>query len=202
MSLEALKARLFKFSKPNGECIESTYKARSQSGYAILQINNITTGAHRASWIVHFGEIPKGKWVLHRCDNPLCIKPDHLFLGTAKDNTNDMISKNRHNYFGNKKYSRELVEKSIELRKQGKTYKEIEKITGIPFASVHMHVRSLALKTKGQTFYNQEKYPKSIRDQAFRLRKDGIKSKEIQKILNIPKRSLQRILKNYIMQSS
>jgi hypothetical protein len=56
--------------------------------------------AHRASWIIHFGEIPKGMHVLHKCDNPVCSNPDHLFLGTAKDNMLDAIKKRRHPTMG------------------------------------------------------------------------------------------------------
>jgi len=52
-------------------------------------------GSHRASWLVHRGKIPDGFFVCHRCDVPLCINPDHLFLGQAVDNVRDMLSKGR-----------------------------------------------------------------------------------------------------------
>jgi hypothetical protein len=51
--------------------------------------------AHRFAWRIHFGPIPKGRCVCHRCDVPLCVRPDHLFLGTHKDNTQDAIRKGR-----------------------------------------------------------------------------------------------------------
>ena len=51
--------------------------------------------AHRFSWRMHHGEIPSGMDVLHRCDNMMCVNPDHLFLGTKKDNAMDMAAKGR-----------------------------------------------------------------------------------------------------------
>ena len=62
--------------------------------------SGVTVGAHRFMWLATFGEIPPGANVLHRCDMPFCVNPDHLFLGTQTDNMVDMVAKGRHRLTG------------------------------------------------------------------------------------------------------
>ncbi len=69
--------------------------SRTPSGYARIGFGRQTYRAHRASWQVHRGPVPAGLCVLHRCDNPICTNPDHLFLGTDLDNIRDRDAKGR-----------------------------------------------------------------------------------------------------------
>lgn len=69
--------------------------AKTKFGYGQLRVARHCVPAHRLSWTFFRGPIPAGLCVLHRCDNPPCCRPDHLFLGTKADNTADMISKGR-----------------------------------------------------------------------------------------------------------
>lgn len=63
--------------------------------YGSFKLDGHRQKAHRVSWILSRGKIPRGLNVLHKCDNPLCVNPNHLFLGTFLDNTIDMIRKGR-----------------------------------------------------------------------------------------------------------
>lgn len=65
-----------------------------QRGYGQIRVGEQKVRAHRYAWELTFGSVEK-LWVLHKCDNPTCVRPSHLFTGTALDNTQDMLKKGR-----------------------------------------------------------------------------------------------------------
>lgn len=64
-------------------------------GYGSFRLKGVSGRANRVSWFLAHGNLPKELHVLHKCDNPKCVRPDHLFLGTHLDNMRDMVEKNR-----------------------------------------------------------------------------------------------------------
>ena len=72
--------------------------SRSWKQYGRVRMGSHSYQAHRVSWEMVNGPIEKDLWVLHRCDNPPCVNPAHLFLGTNEDNIKDKLNKKRHTF--------------------------------------------------------------------------------------------------------
>lgn len=82
------------FEKSNSGCW-LWIKTLSNKGYGVTTAKGKRYLAHRLSWILHNGDIPGRLCILHKCDTPACVNPDHLFLGTQSDNMRDMHRKER-----------------------------------------------------------------------------------------------------------
>jgi hypothetical protein len=90
--------------------------AKKAGGYGVMgrgRRGDLLIKAHRAAWEIFRGPIPEGQNVLHRCDNPGCVNPEHLFLGSLADNAQDMARKGRN---GGASITRLTTKDVIEIR--------------------------------------------------------------------------------------
>ena len=115
------KYRFWENVDKSGDCWNWTGSLYT-TGYGRMPIGtSIHTGAHRWSYEHHKGEIPDGMHVCHHCDNQRCVNPDHLWLGTNKDNIEDCVSKDRHTRGERSKQAKLTDEIVIQLRKRHKS---------------------------------------------------------------------------------
>lgn len=136
-------------NKVEGDCWIWTGAKRNYKGYGTIALpgrgnGSITT--HRFAWKLAFGDIPEGLHVLHKCDNPSCVNPEHLFLGTNNDNVQDKCKKGRLNHVkGEKSGVSKLTEKDIllikQLRKDGLLHREIAEKLNITKGNVGFILR-------------------------------------------------------------
>jgi hypothetical protein len=121
---------------PNG-CIHWTSgKSGPGIGYGVMTYQKQHLRASHVSYELFVGEIPDGLFVLHRCDNSICVNPVHLFLGTDKDNADDKVAKGRCPR-GEQMTQSKLTEAAvIEIRRrreQGETLKALALEFGVTF---------------------------------------------------------------------
>lgn len=104
-TIEGLKAKLASMFIIDDNGCHIFTGIKSVKGYGKIRFKDVHYRAHRLSYELANGEIKDGRMVLHKCDVPACINPDHLFLGTAKDNALDRKRKGR----GNNQYTKSKV---------------------------------------------------------------------------------------------
>lgn len=123
--------------------------AKTKNGYGHMNIFYKNQYAHRISYEIKYGEIPVGMVACHKCDNPACVNPDHIFIGTQKDNIQDMIKKGRNEIVGNMKYP---FSKIIEIRDKynngEKNYSKLGRIFGISKQYIWFIINNKTRKTR------------------------------------------------------
>lgn len=129
------------------ECWE--WQGAQNCGYGILTMRfpggRDQWRAHRLSWTLHFGAIPENRFVCHKCDNPGCVNPHHLFLGTGADNMNDAKIKGR-TTIGEKHPGVKLSEKEVlEIRKKYATGSFLQRDLGTEFGIAETTVSQIIL---------------------------------------------------------
>lgn len=117
---------------------------KDQDGYSLLtwrRNNKLEQRCHRISWILFRGEIPDGMQVLHSCDNPPCVNPAHLFIGTGLDNMLDKTRKGRNNPPIGERAGKAILtaSKVIEIRQRsasGETGRSLAKAFGVGYKAI------------------------------------------------------------------
>lgn len=103
---------------PLTDCLEWTGRM-GRDGYGKLKIKGKEKRAHRVAYQIGYGLDPKELFVCHKCDNPKCVNPQHLFLGTHTDNMQDMLRKGRHtNQKTHCKYGHSLEDAKVYFNKK------------------------------------------------------------------------------------
>ncbi len=100
-------------------------------------------GAHRLAWLLSRGEIPKGQEVCHSCDNGLCVNPEHLFLGSHRDNHLDSVRKGRKRAWGLQK----LDARQVEAIRRRVAAGELQRVVAADFGISRNHVSSIVHRT-------------------------------------------------------
>ena len=131
--------RFWSLVDKGGDCWEWLGR-RDEKGYGRVGFNSRpNVGAHRVSWTLTHGD-PGEQFVLHRCDNPPCVNPDHLFLGTQADNNRDRHAKGRTGGFvgtrNRAKTSPEDIADMRDLRRSGMTQQDIADRFGLSRGNV------------------------------------------------------------------
>jgi len=111
--------------------------AKYAKGYGQIRIDGKTQRAHRVAWELTHGKIPDDMLVMHTCDNPSCINPRHLRLGTPQDNSTDMVTKGR-SASGEEDGNSKLVAREVQsIKTDGRGARELSQIHGVSTVCIY-----------------------------------------------------------------
>jgi hypothetical protein len=136
---------------PKGDCWIWTAATMKINGYGVFGMHPKFSAflAHRMSWFITHNSLPNDRMILHTCDNPPCVRPDHLFIGDQYDNMRDCANKNRtgtNGLYGEKQGAHKLTEsKVLEIRELHKdktrTYADTAREYGVNEGTISQVVR-------------------------------------------------------------
>lgn len=155
---------VFRFMKyvEQGEACWTWKGATSNAGYGVFNLRGVYVLAHRLAYLMHTGTRPGQKNVLHRCDNPRCVRPEHLFVGTQGDNVADKIAKGRQprgEQVGTAKLTTAAVRDILKMRQSGFSQRAAaarygvcqSTISGIERSVTWKHVSGQNTERRGRT---------------------------------------------------
>lgn len=133
----------------SGECWVWT-RGRDKYGYGNIKVDGKRIGTHRFAYTLAYGPIPEGLSVCHRCDNPPCVRPDHLFAVTEKDNAQDREQKGRSHFqkhpelvkCGEDHHAAKLTDEQVRFmrlirEKLGLSYEKLAVVFDVSTSTVH-----------------------------------------------------------------
>ncbi|MDO9016597.1 MAG: HNH endonuclease [Deltaproteobacteria bacterium] len=144
--------RFWRSASPEGECLV-WQGSRFWNNYGRFRVGGRSRIASRVAWEFARGLIPEGAHVLHRCDNPPCVNPEHLFLGSHADNMADMVAKGRQaqgELASGAVLTADDMAQARALRAGGSTYGEIAAQLGVSHACIYAALNGVTWRCLGE----------------------------------------------------
>lgn len=200
---EFYKSKLLSRIKYENDCWLWTGSV-NDDGYGNIWIGKSCKKTHRVSYILFKGDIPDKMCVCHKCDKRSCINPEHLWIGTHKDNMNDMVNKGRTLYAEQRKNNKipralylEIVNKYLSGQRQTQLAKEYNCHSTTIWNAIHKIVPINKIDLKGEK-HPYAKLTEGIVKMIRKYKSEGLSTKEIALKYNISTQLVNRINKRLI----
>ena len=125
---------------------------KQKNGYGRIKVDGKSLLAHRLSYELNMSKIPNGLWVLHKCDNPKCVNPNHLFLGNRSDNMKDAFKKGRMIWGGqNKKFTIKEIDYIKNLKGKNVSNRKIGDLMNVSHSTINDIINNRYYKNLGSS---------------------------------------------------
>jgi len=196
------KNRFFSKVDKTDTCWVWKASIRGNSGYGAFKINGKVKSAHRVSWeIYNEKKIPDGLLVCHKCNNRLCVNPEHLYVGTYVDNTRDAIRDGVRDHYkyvygkkvGTAKLSEDNILEVVRLYEKGLSHKEIAKKLKVDRSTIGDVLRGRTWKHIDRKIFKhyskkKSKCPKLLEEEVLSIRdlaKKGVSTRQLANKFNV-----------------